>query len=237
MMDSKLDEIVVSLSELKITQNKLINASNEQGKTLKTFTKTLDDLNSKFDNLETKLSKLEAANSQLKSCFDLLEKDYGDYASFKLKSNSPAFEIELLNEIYDRQSRANNIIVFNLPELNSENTNSLSDLSRLNDLFNDTGLNLQIAKAHRHGKPTFNSHRPIKVTLPNASDTFSILRSQNKLQGSQKWSDIRFSSYRSTKQREFMSNLLELSNRREKGEKDIIIKNIKGSPTIVHSKN
>lgn len=34
----------------------------------------------------------------------------------KKKFSSPDFEIELLNELYDRQCRANNIIVFNLLE-------------------------------------------------------------------------------------------------------------------------
>lgn len=220
---------------MKTTQNKLVNAGNEQGKTLKAFTKKLDDLNAKFNNLETKFSKLETENTNLKSRFDLLEQDY---ILLKEKSRSPAFEIELLNELYDRQTRANNVIVFNLPELNSENSGNQSEMSHLKDLFYDIGLNLQIIKAHRLGKPLSIRPRPLKVTLLNASDTFSVLRSQYKLHGSQKWPDIRFSSDRSAKQREFMSNLREeLRKRREKGEKDIIIKYIKGIPTIVPSKN
>lgn len=234
-MDAKLDDILSSINELKTTQNKLVNAANEQGKTLKSFTKKLDDLNSKFVNLETKLSELEAGNTQLKNRFDLFEQDY---VSFKQKTSSPAYQIEILNELYDLQSRANNIIVFNLPELNSENSENFSDMSQLKNLFSDSGLNLQIIKAHRLGKPISNRPRPLKVTLPNASDTFSILRSQSKLRGSQKWPDIRFSSDRSAKQREFMSNLREeLRKRRENGEKDIIIKYIKGIPTIIYSKN
>ncbi|KAL4097221.1 hypothetical protein QTP88_022029 [Uroleucon formosanum] len=145
-MDAKLDDILSSINELKTTQNKLVNAANEQGKTLKSFTKKLDDFNLKFVNLETKLSELEAGNTQLKSRFDLFEQDYVS---------------------------ANNIIVFNLPELNSENSENFSDMSQLKNLFSDSGLNLQIIKAHRLGKPISNRPRPLKVTLPNASDTFS----------------------------------------------------------------
>lgn len=110
----------------------------------------------------------------------------------------------------------------------------MSDMSLLKDLFNDIGLNIQIIKAHRLGKSISNSPRPLKVSLPNASDTFLVLRFQNKLHGSHKLPDIRFSSERSAKQREFMSNLREeLRKRREKGEKDLIIKYIKGIPNIV----
>lgn len=77
-------------------------------------------------------------------------------------------------------------------------------MSQLKDLFNDIGLNIQIIKAHRLGKSISNRSCPLKVALPNASDTFLVLRSQNKLHGLHKWPDIRFSSDRSAKQREFM---------------------------------
>jgi len=46
------------------------------------------------------------------------------------------------------------LIVSNLPEINCGNSESLSDLSQLTDLFYDTGLNHQIIKDHRLGKPT-----------------------------------------------------------------------------------
>lgn len=93
-------------------------------------------------------------------------------------------------------------------------------MSQLKDLFYDTGLDLQIIKAHRLGKPISNRSRPLKVTLRNASDTLLVLRSQTKLHKSQKWPDIHYSSERSAKQREFRLNLREkLKKRREKGEK------------------
>jgi len=234
-MDSKLDDILNSINDIKTTQTKLINAANEQSKTSKTFTKKLDDLILKFDSLESKFSKLEADNTHLKSRVDSLEHDY-DFN--KQKYNSPAFEIELLNELYDRQSRANSVIIFNLPKHSFENPTNLSDMSLLKDIINDIGLNIQIIKAHRLGKSISNRPRPLKVSLPNSSDNFLVLRSQNKLHGSHKWPDIRFSSDRSAKQCEFMSNLREeLRKRRDKGEKDLIIKYIRGIPNIVLSKN
>jgi len=62
-MDSKLNDILNSINELKSTQTKLVNAVNDQSKTLKLFTKKIDDLNTKFDILETKFSKLKPKKS------------------------------------------------------------------------------------------------------------------------------------------------------------------------------
>ncbi|KAF0720583.1 Uncharacterized protein FWK35_00027232 [Aphis craccivora] len=111
-------------------------------------------------HLESKFSELEVENRHLNSRIDSVEHDY---VLNKQRSNSPAFEIELLNKLYDQQSRANNI-------------------------------------AHCLGKSISNRSCPLKVALPNASDTFLVLRSQNKLHGLHKWPDIRFSSDRSAKQ-------------------------------------
>lgn len=111
-------------------------------------------------------------------------------------------------------------------------------MAQLNDFFNDIGLNFQIIKLYCLGKSVSNHSRPIKITLSNTSETFSVLHSQIKLREIPKWNDIHFSSDRTAKQRAFMSKLREeLINLKEKGENDIIIKYLKGIPTIVSSKN
>lgn len=71
------------------------------------------------------------------------------------------------------------------------------------------------------------------------SDVFTTLRLQKKLKSSTKWSNVRFLSDRTTKQREEIGNLRKkLQQRKENGEQNIIIKYLKGTPKIENaSKN
>ncbi|KAE9521814.1 hypothetical protein AGLY_017785 [Aphis glycines] len=212
-MENQLTEINTSLNELKSSQNKIINSVNEQGKILKNF-------NKKFEDILEQINKLSTENSELKNRITFLEENF----KTSNKGNEIYFEQNIINELFDRQYRAKNIIVYNLPEAVSDSNNINSDENQIKLIINELKLNYKSMKLHRLGRPT-NKDRPLKATFSEVNHTFDILRSQSNLRITSLWSNIRISSDRTEKQREIMSNLRkELEYRRNGDETDIIIK-------------
>lgn len=218
-MEQKLDTLVASINDLKASQNKLINSVNEK---FNRFGKKIDDLLERVSTLTTDNEALKAQVTTLQNKVQILEHD------------KVAFENKFISEFIDRNSRIHNIILFNLPE-KSDSTNY--EKNSVNEIMNAMGLNIIPTKYIRLGKIS-DKCRPLKLTLPNPSDVFSILRLQYKLKTSldSNLTNLRFSSDRTTFQREQMANLRkELASRRENGEQNLIIKYIKGEPKIVSS--
>ncbi|KAF0715110.1 Reverse transcriptase domain-containing protein, partial [Aphis craccivora] len=112
-----------------------------------------------------------------------------------------------------RQSRSNNIILFNLPEpTNAPETKP--DIKQLKLIFNEMELNFEPIKYFRLGNPSI-PIRPLKITFNDDKNVFDILRAQSKVCSSNAFKEIRFSSDRTTQQREQMSKLhQELETRR-----------------------
>ncbi|CAI6353027.1 unnamed protein product [Macrosiphum euphorbiae] len=227
-MQDQLDSILKSLNEVKSTQNKMITSINEQNKTLKSF-------NKRFDDLSTEINKLATENSFLKTKISELENKLIQIEKTTLTTQLD--ELNILNELADRQSRAQNIILYNLPE-NLNNTQiPISDGDNLKLIFKEMKVDYNPINFNRLGKPSDRT-RPLKITLADKKSIFETLRAQSTLRHSPDFKDIRFSSDRTIKQREQMALLRkELESRREKGETNIIIKYIKGNPQIINSKN
>lgn len=84
--------------------------------------------------------------------------------------------------------RANNIIIFNLPESNNSDQSQSSDKTQINDIFNKVlNANVFICSCSRLGKITTNSPeklRPVKVVLHSSSEVLNILRLQVNLRTS-----------------------------------------------------
>ncbi|KAF0705893.1 Uncharacterized protein FWK35_00025383, partial [Aphis craccivora] len=123
----------------------------------------------------------------------------------KTQTQHSSFEHDVIEELMNRQVRSNNVILFNLPE--NENDN---DLENIKYIFTNLNENIGDFKFSRLGRTKSTIHdrpRPIKIRLTEQSDVFSILRAQKILKNSTKWSNIHFSSDKTTKQRNEMSNL------------------------------
>jgi len=114
-------------------------------------------------------------------------------------------EQDIISELIDRQLRANNIIVFNLPESTNQ------DYDKLKNMFNNIMMaNILNFSCTRLGKLIQNDNskpRPLKVILRNSLESLIVLRSQAKLRSSSDWTNIRCASDRTLKQREHMTSL------------------------------
>ncbi|CAI6372006.1 unnamed protein product [Macrosiphum euphorbiae] len=141
----------------------------------------------------------------------------------------------------DRQSRRNNVLLFNLPEALNDPTTSSSDSTTIQNILDFLDLKTKPNSVTRLGKPSSSNTtkpRPVKLRFSDQKDIFELFSYQNKLKSNSTWKDLRFSSDRTKQQQEYMSHLRqELLNRQSNGEQNLIIKYIKGTPTIINSKN
>lgn len=235
MNEEKIDEILASIKEMKLKQSKIINSMNIQNE-------NLNKLCNRFEKLIKTVSSLSEDNKILKEKVNVLEKNVDQLKLDNNLSSSTIRDHDIISKLMDRQLRANNLLVFNVPENTDSTKSHASDKQSIDNIFNKImEANVSIMSCSRIGKivnPT-GKPRPIKVTLQNSTEVFNILRLQIKLRTSVEWNTIKCSSDRTMKQRAHMSALRnELQRRRDNNESNIIIKYIKGIPTIINtSKN
>jgi hypothetical protein len=219
-----LKRILSSLDDVRAEQSKLFDLVNNQSK-------KLDVLDNKFTCVLTELSALKEENKILRNNIDSLVNRVVSLETKQLNSSS---NDDAFSEFIDRQSRSKNVILFNVREPidNSENN---SDISTVNLILRNLGVDIKPVIVQRLGKPN-NNCRPIKVLLPSISDVYKILGSTRKLKSDQTFNDVKITSDKTPKQRQHFKDLrIQLNNRLSSGEKDLTIKYIKGCPSIVSS--
>lgn len=145
---------------------------------------------------------------------------------------------EIIQEVADRESRKNNIIIFNLPEDVTAGGGGLAaaDVGAVGDILAVLEAPAVSVKPIRLGKfdPSKPERcRPLKVSLPDSRIIGKILRNNKKLKSTDKFKAVYVGKDRTP----FQSNLYrtvrrEYLDRREAGETDIVMKYIKDVPTI-----
>jgi len=198
---SKINNIFLAIKEIKKSVSKHDSLFSELNNKLDQVSNQLRDLGSRSASLENRMDKLESHLSNAES------------------SNSSSDEL-LIFEVLDKQSRARNLIFFNLPESNNSNS-SEEDKLLVKSVLDTLSPNLGTAALARLGRKSVKP-RPIKVTLLEVYDVFTVLKNKQKLRSSN------FNSFRITPDRTTMQ-------RKAAGEANTIMKFVKGIPTI--SKN
>lgn len=228
-MDSKIDEIIKYITELKALNRTVISS-------FKSHTKKLNRLIKKVDELLINVSTQLEENREFKSKIGDIGKKILTIENSISQIENYSFEHVIVTELMEIQSRSTNILLFNLPEGDDH-----KDLENIKNIFSDLNENILHFTFTRLGKfksTTPDKPRPVIIHFTNQSDVSTILRVQKNLKSSMKWSNIRFSSDKTIKQREEMANLRKtLQLRRDNGEKDVIIKYVEGIPSIVKITN
>lgn len=140
---------------------------------------------------------IKEENNQLRNNLNTLTRRV---ESLEVNQSTP--NEDTFSDFIDRQARAKNIILFNVPEVIGGN----SDTSTVNLIFQKLQVNIQPVTAHRLGKPN-EKIRPLKVTLNSTFDVFKILGSSRHLKSDQIFGEIRITSDKTPKQREHFQNL------------------------------
>ncbi|CAI6359617.1 unnamed protein product [Macrosiphum euphorbiae] len=148
----------------------------------------------------------------------------------------------IINEIGDRNMRASNLILYNVPESNSDNTadrKNTADSNVVSNLIDSIIIgdkNIKPVKLLRLGIRVHDKTRPIKAIFSSSKSlVFEILKSKKKLLSLNPPSNIGISLDRTLYQRNYMKKLREeLESRRSSdGGNELIIRYVRGTPTIV----
>ncbi|KAF0718343.1 JmjC domain-containing protein [Aphis craccivora] len=176
-----LKQILDTVNELKSTQNKIIASINSCRKSNKTQEKKYVIIESKLDTLSNQLAEVISENKTLKAKIEQIEAKITtlETAAF------PGTNVEsVYSELMDRQSRACNIIFFNIQEFNSL-PDQLTDTLTVDEILKS--IDLQI--------------NPVSVRR-------LVLKVKRKLLSTTNFKNIRIASDRTTQQRQYFTKIV-----------------------------
>ncbi|XP_050548524.1 uncharacterized protein LOC126910198, partial [Daktulosphaira vitifoliae] len=189
---TNINLILTKIESLSSGQSKLIDLVNKQNEKLDSFEKKLSELSLQLISIKEENNLLRNNLNTLTKRIEILE------------INRTTLNDDIFSDFIDRQARSKNIILFNVPEI-PDNTNN-SDTSTVNLILQNLNLNIKPVTVHRLGKSNVKT-RPLKATFNTASDVFKILGSSRHLKSNQTFNEVRITSDKTPKQREYFQNL------------------------------
>jgi len=145
--NDKLNKLIDMINDLKSSQSKIITSINSNRESIKLQDKILASFDSKFDLLSNKIALVIQQNNQLKSKIEQLESKL--FIIERAQSILPSINQEnLFSEFTDRQSRACNIMLFNVSDFSTHNSDQLSDATFIDEMFNIIGVSTTPMSVH-----------------------------------------------------------------------------------------
>lgn len=218
---NNISSINETLQDMKITTEELI-AENKSLKTqISTLTNTVKENEEKIISLRTDVQQLKS----------------GSAAPANPQATPQTFCEDLFKEFQDRAERSKNIIIVGVPERHISNSEERRETERneaariLNTIYPDCPRPVKVVRV---GKYDGNKIRPLKLSFSSQEIAKTILRNKANLT----LDGVRIYSDQTPQQQKFMKNLRdELQQRKDNGEKDLIIKFSKGTPKIVREQS
>nr|CAI5846598.1 unnamed protein product [Callosobruchus analis] len=162
-----------------------------------------------------------------------------------LKSNrvdpaqTPAIDFEeIVQEVNDRQSRKNNLIIYGIVESTDQSNTrrKVYDADQVKNIIGvlDDEVNTDNIKPIRLGSNNTGGPRPIKITLRDSNDVRSCIKAAAKLKRHSTFSRINISFDRTPRQVLHYKKLKqEVADRSVNGENGLKIKYVNGVPKVV----
>lgn len=221
-----LTRIHEEISEIKNEIGIIKSTTENFSQKISTINEQIEEIKSNYTITQDKIKNIETEISEIKNehCTE----------NHNCKSLSLTNE-NIFLEMQERHDRARNIVIVGIPEKHDKNYNSrqLHDndevMKTIKFICQDSPKPI---KTMRLGKYIPNNNRLIKVCFNNTDTPKYLLRNKTKLP-----KDIQIYSDQTPSQKRYLQYLKgDLNKRIENGEKDLIIKYIKGIPTIVTNK-
>lgn len=231
-INSTHEKTVASIQDLKVhindVKSTISNLASKQG-----------HLESQITELDKKLVLGEGEVFAIKAELDKIKSTLPSTSSPTNMSRMISNE-EILREIQERNNRQRNIIVVGVPEQKTKDnkerlTRDEAEVMRILTNATTEYSIPQPTNIFRLGKYTPTKNRRMKICFENNDIPLRLLRTKLNLPDG-----IRIYSDQTPAQQKLMRNLKdELTKRHEDGEKDLIIKYVKGIPQITkpESKN
>jgi hypothetical protein len=228
--------------------NKLLNRFDTISSQMATIITKLDDLasihkdissiNTQINQVNEKLTNIEPRIIDSENRIKTLEDEV-----LVLKNGNPSSSnVEtILEEINDRELRSRNIIFYNVPESSSSSTSIRIDhdksiTSKLIHSFCTSDPDCSF-KLYRVGRPVKNKPRPLKVIFQTPNPVMDICKNfdpKRLVDIDPSLENVSLSRDRTLHERKYLSDLrATLKERTDKGENDLTIKYVNGTPKIV----
>lgn len=214
-MQQDIAEIKDQICDIKISTNKVIEEQN--------------NLKIELDVVKTQCAQNEISINCLRSDMNIVKNSQPSSSQ-----SCPLVDYEkVLTELQDRTQRQKNIIIIGIPELSAENKSDKIDydINEVRKIIQTVDMNCpEPLKLYRIGKQTGDkTSRPIKVCFETKKIALNILRKRSNIK-----TGIKIYADQTYKQQQYLKCLREeLSQRQKNGEQNLVIKYIKGKPTII----
>lgn len=244
-LDNFRSEIMMFLKEFAKTQNENLSIIRDDITVIKDEIKDIKSATENF-TLQLKLinddiENIKSDNTKTQQQIQNIIKDISDLkttetSSDRLISKSPARNHEnLILELKERSEREKNIVIVGIPEINDKNykARQIHDADEFMKLAFTANENCpKPVRSMRLGKYIPGRDRPLKICFNNIDTPKQLLRNKDKFP-----EHTKIYSDRTPAQKEYMATVkMDLAKRLENGEKDLIIKYIRGIPQITESK-
>lgn len=177
--------------------------------------KSVPKLLRQIDNLRSEVNSLKDEILKLKD----------------MKKDTPMSSEDIISELHERQKRANNLLIFNLPEPD----NVSDDLDQVKTLVTKAAgasiTDINDIKVFRFGKKNKNGHRPLKVVLKSNRDVHAVIKNKHNISREKK---VFIHLDQTPNQRKTLETVRsELSRRQQAGEQNLTIKYVNNTPVII----
>lgn len=212
--------ITIQIAQIKTTTDQLVTEQVKMKQELENITICKADLEQKVEHLKKDVGILQNASQS------------------QAQTLTSATHDNILSEIYDRSQREKNIIVCGVAEKASNNLAERfnHDKEEVMKIINPSVPSCSDpTKVMRLGKYSSDKCRPIKACFAAADTAQSILRRKSTIDSEEKGIKI-FYDLTPCQKNQIDNVRKELQSRIDKGEKDLTIKYIKGTPKIIQNK-
>lgn len=187
-----------------------------------------------------KINDLTSVVAALQEEVIMLKSKLSPLAGSDLKLDPLEFDA-IVREVSDRESRRNNLVLFNLPELPqvTKAQQSASDLETARKILSTLNVATDVLKTQRLGKydeTIENRKRPLKVTLSDGRSVMLVLRRSGDLRKLDSFKSLSISRDKTPQQQQLHKFVKEqMSARIAAGETGLSIKFQNDVPKIVKS--
>ena len=184
-----------------------------------------ESLRTSITEVSTKIDRLLSRNDDLQMEISSASEqiDVPAKTSAAAATASTALNVNILDELADRDRRRKNLIIYNFPENSDHQADKAKFLELSKLVFN---LDLNITKIIRLGKRNDEKRRPLLVGLDSDAAKIEVLSQSGKLCRFDQYNEVYIVADKTKYEREKHKKLVnELKSRRSKGEKNLIIRN------------
>lgn len=224
----KLEEIIKSINDVQLTQNKLISTVDSLREAKSNQDKKFLDIEDQLDTMSKKLAHFSNEYKTLDNKFIQLESKVSELEAFQYNMTQSITD-DIHAEIISRHSRRCNLIFFNVPEIRSENNSDIETILRIIQQMNSQLIPINATRLGNFSDKC----RPIRVTFPNPQDTYDLLKMKFKLRQTEHFKQVNVSTDRTPIQRkQLKATLGKLAALRSAGEEDLYIRYVNNVPVI-----